>query len=122
MANVTESTLNRGIEDPVDGVPHVGMDVHKDTLVVAVATEFPHGGRLTVADRGTTPNRMSTLERLVESLTREYGTPLHFVYEAGPCGFVIWRRLRQMGHTCAVGGRECQNFRVYRSTPPGGRG
>jgi transposase len=30
------------------------------------------------------------------------GRPLHIVYEAGPCGFVIWRHLGAQGLACEV--------------------
>ncbi len=30
------------------------------------------------------------------------GHRLHVVYEAGPCGFVIWRHLAAQGLTCEV--------------------
>ena len=37
-------------------------------------------------------------------MRKQYGadTELHFCYEAGPCGFVLVRRLVQLGHHCIV--------------------
>jgi transposase len=41
------------------------------------------------------------LEKLMRKLS-EGGAILHVVYEAGPTGFVVYRRLRQLGIDCAV--------------------
>ncbi len=81
---------------------HVGLDVHKDTVAVAVAWRDPDFDAMEVEDRATIPNRPNTLVRLTEALSEEFGGTLHFVYEAGACGFVIWRQLRDLGLGCEV--------------------
>ena len=95
MTNTTETTRSR---------IHVGLDVHKDT-VVAVARRTLDSDDLVVEDRGDFKNRPASLKRWLAALTHEYGGALHFIYEAGPCGFVMWRQLREWGHACAVGRR-----------------
>ncbi len=77
----------------------VGLDVHKTTIAVAVA-ERGESTSIRVEDRGEISNTTKAVSRLVERLKRDYGTNLHFVYEAGPCGFGLLRRLRTMGFQC----------------------
>src|SRR5271167_4032402 len=62
----------------------VGMDVHRDTIVVAV-TATGEVGKATAY--GTFPNTAAALERLVKR------GPLKFCYEAGPCGYGVHRIL-----------------------------
>lgn len=76
----------------------VGLDVHKDTTVVAVAD----GGRDgEVRLHGTFSSDLHALEKLLGRLGGE-GVRLHVVYEAGPTGYVIHRRLAQLKIDCIV--------------------
>jgi len=77
---------------------YVGLDVHKDTIVAAVA-EGGRDGEVRVY--GTIANDLHALERLLARLGGE-GIRLHIVYEAGPTGYVIYRRLRQRDIPCLV--------------------
>lgn len=76
----------------------VGMDVHKETIDVAIATNRLNGQ---VRHYGQIQNRIDAIDKLVARLKREAGT-LKFVYEAGPCGFGLYRHLVRKQHQCAV--------------------
>jgi transposase len=81
-------------------ITYVGLDVHKDTIAVALAEA---GLRGEVRDHGKIPNTPAALKALTVKLAparRE----LRFCYEAGPCGYGIQRQLTGAGHECAVDG------------------
>jgi transposase len=81
-----------------DRITYVGLDVHKDGIVVAIADG---GLRGEVRDYGRIPNTAAAVERLVRKLG-DGGAKLRFCYEAGPCGYGIQRQLSAHGHECAV--------------------
>jgi len=78
-------------------ITYVGLDVHKDTIVVALAET---GLRGEVREHGKIPNRPAALKALSAKLAP--GRELRVCYEAGPCGYTIQRQLAGMGHDCAV--------------------
>jgi hypothetical protein len=63
---------------------YVGLDVHKDTTVVAIA-EGGREGECRIY--GTISSDLHALERVLAKLGGE-GTRLHVAYEAGPTGYV----------------------------------
>jgi transposase len=77
----------------------VGMDVHKDTIVVAVTATGEVGK---AAAYGTFPNTAAALEKLVKRLRQAGDRPIKFCYEAGPCGYGVHRTLTRMGEDCVV--------------------
>jgi transposase len=77
----------------------IGMDVHKDTIVVAV-TAAGDVGKAT--PYGTFPNTIGAVEKLVRRLRQASSGPLKFCYEAGPCGYGIHRTLTKLGEDCMV--------------------
>ena len=81
-----------------DSSMFVGMDVHQKTIDVTVA-EDGRDGR--VWHFATIAGDLQSVDRAVDKLL-EHGRPLHFVYEAGPCGFVLYRHLAARGLDCAV--------------------
>ena len=78
-------------------VVYVGMDVHKDSITIAVARE----GREAAETWKTIPNDGARLRRALKQLVRE-GEVLRVCYEAGPTGFGLCRSLRKAGLDCVV--------------------
>ena len=79
---------------------HVGLDVHKDSISIAAAIRSTEGAPLIITDCGKFRNTPAALKKKVHSFVARYGTDLHFVYEAGPCGYALLRRLRDGGWPC----------------------
>ena len=79
-------------------ITYVGLDVHKDTIAVALAEA---GLRGEVREHGKIPNTPTALKALTVKLAPA-GRELRFCYEAGPSGYGIQRQLTGMGHECAV--------------------
>jgi transposase len=77
----------------------VGLDVHKETIAVAVALP----GRGEPQYRGEIAHEPKALGKWLERLNSEFGgAVLLFCYEAGPCGYGLYRQLTEAGHDCQV--------------------
>ncbi len=73
----------------------VGLDVHAETIAVAVAEP---GGE--VRSHGIIPNRVESVRKLIRKLGP--APSLRVCYEAGPTGYVLYWQLTQMGVACEV--------------------
>jgi transposase len=73
----------------------VGLDVHADTIAVAVAE--PNGE---VGSLGVIPNRLESIRKMVAKLGP--ATDLKACYEAGPTGYVLYWQLTMLGVACEV--------------------
>lgn len=76
----------------------IGLDVHKNSIDVAIAAGFVAGE---VRSYGKIGGELTDLDRLI----RRLGYPkdrLRIVYEAGPCGYGIYRHLQGKGIHCTV--------------------
>jgi len=78
-------------------VVYVGLDVHKDSIAIAVARQ----GREAAETWKTIPYDGVRLGKALKMLVKK-GEELRVCYEAGPTGFGLCRRLREAGIDCIV--------------------
>ena len=79
-------------------ITYVGLDVHKDTIAVALAEAGVRGDVREYGKIANTPTNMKAREGKLSRV----GSELRFRYEAGPCGYGIQRQLTLAGHECVV--------------------
>ncbi|CAB3810573.1 IS110 family transposase ISSso6 [Paraburkholderia ultramafica] len=79
-----------------DSTVYVGLDVHKDSITVAYAI-----GMGEVELLGKTGTTKADIDRLCRRLQSK-GRHVRIVYEAGPCGYGLYRQLVQKGFDCIV--------------------
>jgi len=83
-----------------DSIIFIGLDTHKEFTEVVYcsdqrASALNHLGRISSAK--------ASFVKLARRLQSKYpNATLHFVYEAGPCGYWIYRLLTSLGHCCYV--------------------
>src|SRR5260370_5163257 len=77
---------------------YVGLDVRKDAIAVAYATE-DRGAE--VVSLGAIGTRQCDMDKLIRKLQAK-GARLVVVYEAGPCGYWLYRYLTRQGLACHV--------------------
>jgi len=75
----------------------VGLDTHKETIAVSVADAA--GGKARYF--GEVANRRAALGKLMKRLSPD-GEVVSYCYEAGPCGYGLYRQISEAGHACAV--------------------
>ena len=76
----------------------VGLDVHKNSIEVAFADS---GRDSEVRSYGTIDSSLDALDKVIRKLVSK-NCNLSFVYEAGPCGYDIYRHLAAKGFDCIV--------------------
>src|SRR3989441_123077 len=74
---------------------YLGLDVHAETIAVAVAERGAE-----VRSLGMIPNDPTAVARLIRQLGAR--GQLRACYEAGPCGYVLYWQLTKLGVACAV--------------------
>ena len=79
-------------------VLYVGLDVHKMSVDVAIAETGPAGE---VRFYGRIGGDLEALEKVTRKLQAQ-GAELRFAYEAGPCGYQVYRHLTARGLECLV--------------------
>ncbi|MEM5553710.1 IS110 family transposase [Pseudocolwellia sp. AS88] len=78
----------------------IGLDTHKTFTQLAVLKD----------ERGAKPDSLGKINtnkaafiKLARQLQSQYPkATLHFIYEAGPCGYWIYRLLTSLGHCCYI--------------------
>jgi transposase len=76
----------------------IGMDVHKNSIDVAIADGILNGE---VRYYGKIDAELPDIDRLIRKLGYKKKR-LRIVYEAGPCGYGLYRHLQAQGIDCAV--------------------
>ena len=79
-----------------NNVLYVGLDVHKNSIDVAIAAadgEVRYYGRI--------DGELKDLDKVIRKLHSK-GSEFHFAYEAGPCGYQVYRHLTAKGYSCLV--------------------
>ena len=78
----------------------IGMDTHKSFIEVAYLEDGYQG-------KSGHHGRIKTTKKDVIKMVRQFeskypGATLHFIYEAGPCGYWIYRLISSLNHLCFV--------------------
>ena len=80
----------------MEKVYHVGLDTHKESIAIAIAQEAGE-----VRAYGQIGGTLDALDKAIKKIEKP-GVERRFVYEAGPCGYVIYRHLIKRGFQCIV--------------------
>ena len=78
----------------------IGLDTHKEFIEVAYCNDDRGGD---VQHLGRISSAKAAITKMSRQFQSKYpNATLHFVYEAGPCGYWIYRLLTSLGHCCYV--------------------
>jgi transposase len=83
---------------PQPSMLYVGLDVQKESITVADVAQ-DHGAE--VLYFGTIGTRQCDLDQLIRKMPSK-AKHLIFIYEAGPCGYWLYRYLTKKGYDCWV--------------------
>ena len=78
-------------------IKYIGLDTHKETIAIAIADAA--GGKPRFY--GEIVNTPTALSKLLKDVSPN-GEVVSYCYEAGPCGYGIYRQISDSGHDCAV--------------------
>ena len=79
-------------------VKYIGLDVHKNSISIAIAED---GQKRKVNFYGVINNDMDQLHKFLRKQISQGAEP-RCVYEAGPCGYNIYRSLKDKNIDCVV--------------------
>jgi len=85
-------------ENTMERTVYVGLDVHADTIAVAIADE---GRRGEIRFYGVIDSSSDSVLRMTKRLATAGNSPT-FCYDAGPCGYGLHRYLTKLGFECGV--------------------
>src|SRR4030095_5529178 len=95
LVNLDQREMVEAKEPVMKNVRFVGLDVHADTIAVAVAEQVGE-----VRSLGVIPNRSEAIRKLVKKLGP--AEELRVCYEAAPTGYVVYWELTGLGVKCEV--------------------
>jgi transposase len=96
-ASNAEGNLKRNQTPMKKSIHYIGLDVHKETIAVAIAPDNASEVRAYGIIGGT----LDAVDKLLKKLASPK-VELRLVYEVGPCGFVLHRHLKNKGLRCDV--------------------
>ena len=79
-------------------VKFIGLDVHKKTITIAIADS---GRQNKPRVYGAIANDLDAVDKFCRKMVST-ASRLYFVYEAGPCGYGLYRHLTAKGFDCMV--------------------
>jgi len=89
--------LNQSSIAPLHYELYIGLDVHKDTIAVSIAHRDGSKPRY-YGEIANTPN---AVKKLINKLSPT-GEVISVCYEAGPCGYGLYRQIIALDHHCIV--------------------
>ncbi len=79
-------------------IKYIGLDVHKNSISIAIAEDNRNSE---VRFYGKINNNMNALKKVMRKFISD-GSELRFAYEAGPCGYILYRYLTANNFDCIV--------------------